>query len=127
MEMNKKMKYEKYQKHTEKYTFCKKVGEGTYGKVFKAKHNDSGATVAIKVINLENHFSTTYMTVLSREIEILYRLSKQKENVYTTKLLDAFFNVDADTSNPETVTKIFLVMTYVDHDLKVLIDPENEN
>ena len=42
----------KHQKNTQSYTFIEQIGLGAYGQVFKATHNATETTVAIKYIIL---------------------------------------------------------------------------
>lgn len=59
----------------EKYEKLEKVGEGTYGKVYKAKDKVSGQLVALKKTRLEMDEEGIPPTAL-REISILQLLSK---------------------------------------------------
>jgi cyclin-dependent kinase 2 len=58
---------------TEKYEKIDKIGEGTYGVVYKARDTQSKELVALKKIKLENEDEGVPSTAL-REISILKEL-----------------------------------------------------
>jgi serine/threonine protein kinase len=62
------------QKNMEHYTKLEKIGEGTYGVVFKAKHNYTGETVALKKIKLESDEEGIPSTAI-KEISLLKGLT----------------------------------------------------
>ena len=57
----------------EKYKKLEKLGEGTYGVVYKAIHLETGDTVAIKKIRLEKEDDGVPSTAI-REISLLKNL-----------------------------------------------------
>jgi cyclin-dependent kinase 2 len=57
----------------ERYEKLEKVGEGTYGVVYKARDNQTKETVALKKIRLENEEEGMPSTAM-REISILNEL-----------------------------------------------------
>ena len=57
----------------ERYEKIEKIGEGTYGIVYKAKDNVTGELVAVKKIRLENEEEGMPSTAM-REISILKEL-----------------------------------------------------
>jgi len=79
------------------------LGEGTYGRVYKAKQSRSGRDVAMKKMKLDNEEEGIPSTAL-REIALLKELSH--ENV--VKLLDVFCSTK----------KLVLVFEFVPQDLK---------
>ena len=58
----------------DKYDKIEKVGEGTYGYVFKAKDRTNNKIYAVKKINLENEDEGVPSTAM-REISILKELN----------------------------------------------------
>lgn len=61
-----------------KYEKLAKIGQGTFGEVFKAKHRQTGQKVALKKVLMENEKEGFPITAL-REIKILQLL--KHENV----------------------------------------------
>jgi serine/threonine protein kinase len=57
----------------EKYEKLEKLGEGTYGVVYKGKHKETGELVAIKKIRLEKEDDGVPSTAI-REISLLKNL-----------------------------------------------------
>jgi CTD kinase subunit alpha len=62
----------------ETYEKLTQVGEGTYGKVYKARNNETGAIVALKRIRMEGEKDGFPVTAM-REIKLLQSL--RHENV----------------------------------------------
>jgi serine/threonine protein kinase len=91
----------------ERFTKQEKIGEGTYGTVFKCEDNTTGQLVALKRIRLEPEDEGVPSTAV-REISLLREL--RHPNI--VKLLDV---VHQDK-------KLFLVFEYVDQDLKKMMD-----
>ena len=70
----------------------KVLGEGSNGKVVKAKCRLSGRHVAIKMV--ENIFCDTYAArCILREVQVMHQLSKMEENIFTVKLRDILLPV----------------------------------
>ncbi|RSH94520.1 Cyclin-dependent kinase catalytic subunit [Saitozyma podzolica] len=90
------------------YTKLEKVGEGTYGVVYKARDVTTGNIVALKKIRLEAEDEGVPSTSI-REISLLKELSKDDNIV---KLLDI---VHSDS-------KLYLVFEFLDLDLKRYMD-----
>lgn len=86
-----------------------KIEEGTYGVVFKAQDLQTGETVALKMLKLENENEGFPVTSL-REIYTL--LLCRHENIVNVKEIV----VGGDSKS------VFIVMDYVEHDLKSLLD-----
>jgi len=91
----------------DKYEKLQKIGEGTYGVVYKAKNRETGQFIALKKIRLENEDEGIPSTAI-REISIL------KEMIHPTivSLLDVV-NYD---------NKLYLVFEFLDQDLKKYMD-----
>lgn len=89
------------------YQKIEKIGEGTYGVVYKARDRNTGQIVALKKIRLESEEEGVPSTAI-REISVLKEL--QHENVVS--LLDVVHN-DA---------KLYLVFEFLDLDLKRYMD-----
>ena len=91
----------------EKYQKIEKIGEGTYGVVYKARNRLTGELVALKKIRLEAEDEGIPSTAI-REISILKEL--QHDNI--VRLHDVI----------HTEKKLTLVFEYLDLDLKKFLD-----
>eukprot|EP01136_Pigoraptor_vietnamica_P032036 Opistho-1_new@93382 len=89
------------------YTKAEKIGEGTYGVVYKAKDKTTGEYVALKKIRLEVEDEGVPSTAI-REISLL----KELRNPNVVGLLDVIHQED----------KLYLVFEFLDHDLKGYMD-----
>ncbi|KAI5121041.1 hypothetical protein M0805_008617 [Coniferiporia weirii] len=96
----------------ENYAKIEKVGEGTYGVVYKARDVNSNKIVALKKIRLEAEDEGVPSTAI-REISLLKEL--KDENI--VRLLEI---VHADQ-------KLYLVFEFLDMDLKRYIDHGNHH
>ena len=94
----------------EKYERLDKLGEGTYGVVYRCKNKETNQIVALKKIRLENEDEGIPSTAI-REISIL----KQLKHPYIVNLLDLIHGEK----------KLYLVFEYMDHDLKKYLDLNN--
>jgi serine/threonine protein kinase len=95
------------QDELDKYIKIEKVGEGTYGVVYKSRHKDTQELVALKKIKLENEDEGIPSTAI-REISILKQL--KHPNIVDLKEL-----VHGEK-------KLYLIFEYLDHDLKKFLD-----
>ena len=93
----------------ENYTKLGKLGEGTYGVVYKAMDKVTKQSVALKRIHLENESEGVPSTAI-REIAVLKELNHRA----VVKLLDVI-----------VAEKLFLVFEHLDKDLKKLLDDNN--
>lgn len=95
----------------DRYAKVEKVGEGTYGVVYKARDVNNNQIVALKKIRLEAEDEGVPSTAI-REISLLKELND--DNI--VKLLDI---VHADQ-------KLYLVFEFLDMDLKRFIELKNQ-
>ncbi|XP_043723877.1 cyclin-dependent kinase G-2-like isoform X2 [Telopea speciosissima] len=86
-----------------------KIDEGTYGVVYRAKNKKTGEIVALKKVKMEKEREGFPLTSL-REINIL--LSFHNPSIVDVKEVVIGSNLDS----------IFMVMEYMDNDLKVLME-----
>jgi len=91
----------------DKYTKIEKVGEGTYGVVYKARNNKTGEIVAMKKIRLEQEDEGVPSTAI-REISLLKEM--KDENI--VRLFDIV----------HSEAKLYLVFEFLDLDLKKYMD-----
>lgn len=102
-----------------KYQIKESLGIGTFGDVVKAKCLKSGKRVAIKLQKLD--ISNQYqIRKIAREIEILKHLSKLRSNVFSTNLVEVIMPFEIDSQHD--CHFIFIVMEYVNSDLKKLFN-----
>lgn len=94
-------------KRLDRYEKLEKIGEGTYGLVYKARDKQTQNLVALKKIRLESEDEGTPSTAV-REISIL----KQLQHPNIVQLLDVI----------HTETSLTLVFEYLDQDLKNYLD-----
>ena len=93
-----------YKEQLEKYAKVEKVGEGTYGVVYKCKMKGTNDFVALKKLSLENEDEGIQSTSI-REISFLKQL-RHPNIVYLIDLIHG-------------EKKLYLVFEYMDHDLKI--------
>jgi len=98
---------QKIGKKKDKYRKIEKIGEGTYGLVYKAKNQKTGEIVAMKRIRLESEDEGTPSTAV-REISIL----KQLQHPNIVQLYDVI----------HTEISLTLIFEYMDQDLKNYLD-----
>ncbi|ESR48708.1 hypothetical protein CICLE_v10002132mg, partial [Citrus x clementina] len=89
-----------------------KVGEGTYGKVYRAREKATGKIVALKKTRLHEDDEGVPPTTL-REVSILRMLSRDP---HVVRLMDV-----KQGQNKEGRTVLYLVFEYMDTDLKKYI------
>jgi serine/threonine protein kinase len=96
----------------EKYQKIEKLGEGTYGIVYKAQDRTTGSIVALKRIRLENEEEGVPCTAI-REVSLL----KELHHPSIIQLLDVI----------HTEKKLTLVFEFMDTDLKKYMDSRNND
>lgn len=66
----------------DQYKVVKIIGQGAYGKVYKAVHIPTNTTVALKSIKLQEEPQLLHLqlVMLAREMQILFKLSRQENN-----------------------------------------------
>jgi len=96
----------------DKYQKLEKIGEGTYGIVYKAKDKKTGELLALKKIRLEAEDEGIPSTAI-REISLL----KQLQHPNIVRLYDVV----------HTEKKLTLVFEFLDQDLKKYLDASGDN
>lgn len=96
-------------RNVDDYEKLNRIEEGSYGIVYRAKDKSTGQIVALKKLKLENEKDGFPVTAL-REIHTL-KLATHPNIVQVLEI--------ATTSS---LNHIFIVMEYLEHDLKSLMD-----
>lgn len=91
----------------DKFHKIEKIGEGTYGVVYRALNKETGKTVALKKIRLDLETEGVPSTAI-REISLL----KELDHPNIVRLMDVLYNE----------TKLYLVFEYLPQDLKKYMD-----
>ncbi|TKR62243.1 hypothetical protein L596_026231 [Steinernema carpocapsae] len=104
-----------YLEDIDKYERVNKIGQGTFGEVFKARCRKTNRMVALKKILTENEKEGFPITAL-REIKMLQRLKSK----YVTELID----ICGKKNGPQFRDRctFYLVFTFCDHDLAGLLN-----
>lgn len=100
-------------RNVEEFNCLNRIEEGTYGVVFRAYDKKTKEIVALKKLKMEKEKEGFPITAL-REISTL--LKAQHNNVVTVREIVVGSNMD----------KIYIVMDYVEHDLKSLMETMKE-
>ncbi|XP_064642170.1 cyclin-dependent kinase 11B-like [Lineus longissimus] len=96
-------------RNVDEFNCLNRIEEGTYGVVYRAKDKKTNEIVALKRLKMEKEKEGFPITSL-REINTL--LKAQHINIVTVREIVVGSNMD----------KIYIVMDYVEHDLKSLIE-----
>ncbi|XP_015786124.1 cyclin-dependent kinase 9 [Tetranychus urticae] len=108
--------------HKYKYESRVKIGQGTYGEVFKVKHRHNNQYVAIKRILLEKEKEGFPLTAI-REIKILQLL----KNINIVNLIE-ICKGETEPNHSRRIagpTSFYLVLDFCDHDLAGLLANDN--
>ncbi|KER30102.1 hypothetical protein T265_03369 [Opisthorchis viverrini] len=99
-----------------KYEKLEKIGEGTYGKVYKARNRDTHEIVALKRVRLENDDEGIPSSAF-REICLLKELKHKNisHHPYSSRLFDVLLSE----------SRLTIVFEYCDQDLKKYFDSCN--
>lgn len=114
-----------YRYHNKKigsYHHLKKIGDGTYATVFKARDYNTGKYVALKKISIENDDDGIPPTTI-REIAILKRM--KHPNIIT--LQEVFFHCDKNNKHKKTSEDLYLVFDLLSCDLKEFMNKNSGN
>lgn len=98
----------------EKYEKLEKLGEGTYGVVYKARDTTTNQIIALKKIRLENEEEGMPSTAM-REISIL----KELNHPAIVSLLDVIYK--------PAEKKLYLIFEFVEQDLKKFLRSNKNN
>lgn len=108
----------------DEYKLLDVIGEGTFGKVIKARHRQTSRQVAIKFIEADFTSINTLRNII-RELQILRQFSMMKENIFTTKLLD--LKLSTKSTKLQEATGIFMVMDFVPFDIRSLLEKVDQS
>lgn len=99
------------------YEKIEKVGQGTYGEVFKARERSTGQLVALKKV-LMDHEREGFPITAIREIKILRQV--HHENIVCLK------GIVTDAKDPTEQTRVkaafYMVFEYMEHDLTGILE-----
>jgi serine/threonine protein kinase len=93
----------------ERYEKLNRIGEGTYGTVYRARDREGGGIVALKRVILHNEAADGFPITALREVKLLKRL----RHPHCVRLLDMAVNTRRHDG-------VFLVFEYCEHDLSEL-------
>eukprot|EP00731_Ephydatia_muelleri_P015350 Em0008g1070a len=96
-------------RNVESFEWLNRIEEGTYGVVYRARERTTGEIVALKKLKMEREKEGFPITSL-REIDTL--LNAHHPNIVHVREIVVGNNMD----------KIYIVMDYVEHDLKALME-----
>lgn len=113
------------------YEIIRKLSDGSYSQVIKAKNRRTGQLCAIKFIKdvFENE---EHAKNVCRELKVMRHLSREKNNIYTPNLLDVIIpikdkNTDSGFKRLQTINdrtnldKIMIVQEYFGSDISSFV------
>lgn len=103
------------------YQKIEKIGEGTYGVVYKARDRNTGQIVALKKIRLESEEEGVPSTAI-REISVLKELQHENIVKYLNCLCPHYINLFRLIDVVHNDSKLYLVFEFLDLDLKRYMD-----
>ncbi|TYZ59279.1 hypothetical protein PybrP1_007636 [[Pythium] brassicae (nom. inval.)] len=99
----------------EQFEKLNRIGEGTYGTVYRARDRRDGRVVALKRVLLHNEASDGFPITALREIKLLKRLRHPN----CVRLLDVAVG--------RKRSSVFLVFEYCEHDLSLLLRHQSKS
>jgi len=105
---------DKTQEKLKGYTFIEKIGEGTYGLVWKAKNNINGQIVAIKEFKIKRK-GVEYDGIPSTVLREISYLKKLNYHINVVELVEIISNTNG----------LFLVLEYIELDVHSLLYAKN--
>eukprot|EP00753_Platysulcus_tardus_P000371 PLAT10381.1.p1 GENE.PLAT10381.1~~PLAT10381.1.p1 ORF type:complete len:445 (+),score=131.21 PLAT10381.1:746-2080(+) len=96
------------------YEILTVIGEGNYGRVFKAKHKKTGRLVALKKVKMEQEKQGFPITAI-REIKLLQNMKHRN----IVQLLDIAMSKASDYNKMKG--NVYMVFEYAEHDLNGLL------
>lgn len=110
------------------YKILERIGQGTFGCVYKALHVPSEQKVAIKVINImmpNRDVLRRHLLMIARELYILCQLTALKQNCGTITLIDTIANPEAYEAT-DKLTQLCMVSHFETTDLETVIKNKTE-
>ncbi|KAL7294154.1 hypothetical protein TKK_0012178 [Trichogramma kaykai] len=101
----------------EEYKCLNRIAEGTFGVVYRAQDKRTKEIFALKKLKLLENGADDYGFPITSLREVNTLLKAQHPNIVTVREIVIGNNTE----------KIYMVMDYVEHDLKSLMDTMNEN
>ena len=103
----------------ERYEKLNRIGEGTYGTVYRARDREGGGIVALKRVILHNEAADGFPITALREVKLLKHMGPH-ENVIS--ILDLF----TMPMNTEDFTDVYIVSNLMQSDLERIIGSKQD-